>query len=377
MALQTTRRRLLAALGTATTLGAAGCTGEATTSEGDWPSYGRDTRNSGYNPHTAGPRESPTVDWVFEPFGWSAPAVVGDTIYVGSNNEYFYAVDPTDGSQKWQYETDDRVNSYPAVDEGAVVFTSEEKFLHSVNAASGDRIWRTEIQDIDTGSPTIHDGTIYIGALDGTFYAVDAADGSVEWEFQAKWNIPHPPAVVDDMVFMASDTLYALDAGSGEEVWRFDIDAYGVTTYHMTAGPTATHDTVFFGTDFSKMHAFDVQTGEQRWVFETDMAVRSPPAVADGVLYFGCEDDHVYAVAAGTGEEIWNFDTGALVRSAPAVSAETVYLGTTDGYVHALDRASGEELWRLFPEIRAQMTAPLVVANDTLYTSSSDLIAIS
>jgi len=52
-----------------------------------------------------------------------------------------------------------------------------------------------------------------------------------------------PPAVSDGIVYVGSDDtrLYALDAGSGEEKWRFQCDDY------VDSSPAVVDGTVYVG----------------------------------------------------------------------------------------------------------------------------------
>jgi outer membrane protein assembly factor BamB len=60
-------------------------------------------------------------------------------------------------------------------------------------------------------------GTVYVGADDYTLYAVDAATGTEHWRFASAGGITTEPAVVGGIVYVGDDTstLYAL--GSAHE----------------------------------------------------------------------------------------------------------------------------------------------------------------
>ena len=73
----------------------------------NWPQFQFDAGNTGYYPDTTGPAESITEQWQLTTGVGirSSPAVVGDTVYVGSYDGHLYAIDATDGSEQWQFPT--------------------------------------------------------------------------------------------------------------------------------------------------------------------------------------------------------------------------------------------------------------------------------
>jgi glucose dehydrogenase len=80
--------------------------------EGDsWPMYGRNLEHTFSNPHSQiGPRTVAQVKpaWTF-PTGdavTASPAVVGGTVYVGSWDGFFYALDGDTGQQRWKFQLD-------------------------------------------------------------------------------------------------------------------------------------------------------------------------------------------------------------------------------------------------------------------------------
>jgi len=104
--------------------------------------------------------------------------------------------------------------------------------------------WVVHTSDVVTAQPAVSAGTVYVGAWDGTFYAVDLASGALRWEQSlggaaaAPWTDTHQDAYgqitssaavatvqgVRTVFVGAADSLYALDAGSGTILWRFDAD---------------------------------------------------------------------------------------------------------------------------------------------------------
>lgn len=83
------------------------------------------------------------------------------------------------------------------------------------------------------------------------------------------------------------------------------------------------------------------------WRFQTGGAVRSTPALADGVLYVGSSDGLLYALDTESGRIIWSFDADAPVATSPAVAGEVILVSGRDGVLHGVSRSSGHELWRV------------------------------
>ena len=67
-----------------------------------------------------------------------------------------------------------------------------------------------------------------IGSYSGTFYALDAATGDVVWRFAANGPISGSATVIDGIVYFATlkQRTYGLDARTGHRVWAFPDGKY-------------------------------------------------------------------------------------------------------------------------------------------------------
>lgn len=92
-----------------------------------------------------------------------------------------YAVDATTGEQKWEFETENFVDSSPTVADNIVYVGSGDGNVYALDAATGDQEWMFETSDSVISSPTVVNGTVYVGSADNSLYALDAGvDGSSE-----------------------------------------------------------------------------------------------------------------------------------------------------------------------------------------------------
>ena len=144
----------------------------------------------------------------------------------------------------------------------------------------------------------------------------------------------------------------------GKELNRTDFD-YAFQT--VIAGGL-----VYFGSSADDtVRALDAKTGEPVWRFTTGGPVRFAPAVARGKLYVASDDGILYCLDAATGTPIWQFSAepdrdrvignGRLIarrpcRSGALVVDDVVYVTAgmwpTEGVsVFALDADTGKELW--------------------------------
>jgi outer membrane protein assembly factor BamB len=131
-------------------------------------------------------------------------------------------------------------------------------------------------------------------------------------------------------------------------VWKFKTGAA------VRSSPAVSNGVVYVGSDDGCLYAVDVESGQQRWAFKTGGKVRGSPAVAGGAVYFRSGDGILYAVDIQSGQRRWEFTPSLPVVSSPAVADGAVYVATAiggflarDGYLYALDSRSGRQRWKL------------------------------
>jgi eukaryotic-like serine/threonine-protein kinase len=135
-------------------------------------------------------------------------------------------------------------------------------------------------------------------------------------------------------------------------------------------------DRVFVGSADGNVYAVDAETGDVVWTFLTGSAVRSKPAVSEGVVYVGSWDKNFYAITAMTGEEIWQTPLNGQVQSTGFIANGMVYTASRKASVFALDLQTGEIRWeRSFGNNIWIESSPHLVG-DTIYIGSSGLLKV-
>jgi outer membrane protein assembly factor BamB len=148
----------------------------------------------------------------------TAPAVADGTLYVGGADESkdeggVTALDPSDGSVRWQQPTPGPVFASPVPTDGAVYAaggvstdgTLTAGFLAALAADDGSPSGRVGRGSPITYPPTVADGTVY--AVDGENHvvAVDAGEWTTRWTLRVDDDLRGPPVVTDGRLFVAGE----------------------------------------------------------------------------------------------------------------------------------------------------------------------------
>jgi eukaryotic-like serine/threonine-protein kinase len=318
------------------------------------------------------------LKWKFHTGGavHSSPAVVGDTVYFGSSDHNFYAVNSESGTQKWKFDTGSRITSSPVVAGGLVYFGSFDGNFYAVDSASGQLRWkfqmagerryagarlhgaepRAEVMpdpfDFYLSSPVVWNGAVYFGSGDGNVYALDANSGQQKWRFHTGDVVHASPAIADGILYIGSwdSYFYALDATTGRHKWHFQtgVDPIIHNQVGIQSSAAVADGTVYFGCRDSNVYALDAATGEKKWVFNNKGSwVIASPAVKDGRVYFATSDSGMlYALDAKTGAVVSSLDFKHWpMFSSPAIAGGTLYIGSHTGKLIAIDLARLQPVW--------------------------------
>ncbi len=286
-----------------------------------------------------------TQKWAYQTGGiiyTSSPAVAADgTIYIGSQTGFF-AINP-DGSLKWSYGTGDTEAGSPAIDANGIIYVPSYDYnLYEFNP-DGVRRFTVSTGNSMAGAPAIDpNGTVYIGSNDKTVYAL--GDGfSIMWTFKTKNGMGMPAIGPDGYTLYVGGLdgyLYSLDGYTGKENWKLYLHnpieatpAIGTdgTIYVGTTAPnSSTNDTVYAVSP----------SGKKLWGFRANDQLDSSAVVGyDGTIYIGGEGSDFIALTSA-GKMKWiiggisNFLT---INSTPAIGEDgTIYFGADDGYVYAI-----------------------------------------
>jgi outer membrane protein assembly factor BamB len=206
-----------------------------------------------------------------------------------------------------------------------------------------EKVWEFEA-DGDVINSAAAYGMVFLGSKDKRVYALNADSGQERWRFEMDKAVrPQTSLVVaDDVLYVFGEdrNLYAVDAQTDKMRWRFS------TGENIWYSPVIANGIAYVVSKRKKeavLFAVDVQTGQERWRFSTDRSIKSP-VVGCGNVFFSSEDQCVHALDGKSGGQKWVFESGHKNLSRPVVTNEKVLIyGDKD--LHALDANSGALLW--------------------------------
>lgn len=303
------------------------------------------------------------------------------------------------------------VSGTPVVHDGIVYWADWMGGVYAVAAESGEKKWHVTFERGFTSSLTLADERLYLGDRDGRVYALDPANGEVLWDKRLDENslaqVWSSPVVAEGVLLVGiggkstnytdeelmsfRGSINALDAESGEMLWRFDTtrgpdgEAFGPgVAVWSTPAVDLERGVLYVGTGNSYFHpaspysdslvALELHTGNVVWTrqFTTDdNFTRANPVGPDSdvgatpnlfqiddraLVGVGDKAGHYYVMNRDDGELLWSRELspgsslGGVIGNA-AVADGRVYVASNDNFrftqLYALNASDGEVVWKV------------------------------
>jgi outer membrane protein assembly factor BamB len=271
-----------------------------------------------------------------------APAVDNGIIYVGTTGDkslfgggYVYALNATDGSTRWRFGPAAQLYNAPVIAGGKVLAGTYETYLYALRASDGTKAWTLSRGGCAMGDLAVDATALYLNTACGIFEADHLSDGSQLWH--ATWHGGGTPAVTSGLVYAGPCAVHASD---GSPAWCLQADGDSLVPDAVGSG------VVLIGTSQS-LYALNASSGAQLWRESLRLAYESAPQIVGGIAYIVADDGMLYALRVSDGSQVWRASSayGKYIQS-PAVIDGVVYVGTNRGGMQAISVSDGSLLWR-------------------------------
>ncbi len=312
----------------------------------------------------------PSTQWVFDagqPLSAPATAVDG-VIYLASGTTAqtgaVSSLSSEDGSQFWSISLNSLADYSPVVAGDLVIVGTRAGDLLALDRYTGALVWTTDLESSVVGSAIVEGGVIYIASK--SVYAIDAVTGQQLWRHEVNGDVSRQIRLSNDIIAAISSdgNVNLINAPNGRRRLTFPL------WFSTSAGPVVSGTTLVVPGDRAFVQALDIRERDipmekavrywwtKLWLW--DMAPRPP--LPRGYLWQnrGLGGDTAYALGADD---------------------NSVFLGISEvdgtGTVVALDLETGEATWEVAAESR--ILAPAVLAEDSLIigTEHSGVLAVN
>jgi outer membrane protein assembly factor BamB len=321
-----------------------------TPSAADVTDYRGDLSRRGLMPGP-GLSSAPVVLWRYEdPSALGLPPAVAAGQVLVPENMSLVALDLASGARTWDVTLGATITAPITVAHGTALTTTADNVLHAIDLATRRERWRFE-GAADGAQVSVHDGTAYLGTRQQEFVGLDAATGTRRWAV-GTGHSSGKNAIADGVAFVGGDggsTLTAISLDNRKILWTFETDADRIAT------PAVADGTVYVAGIPSgglagrntNLYALDAMSGQVIWRFAPP---GDPPmasfAVGTHDVFIGIDSapGTLYAVDRATGKVHWQAEIdGAVDR--PALVGDVVYIAAGPGGLDAFDVTTGQALW--------------------------------
>jgi quinohemoprotein ethanol dehydrogenase len=286
------------------------------------------------------------------------PLVIDGVMYIPTGNDDIFALDAKTGRKLWEYysdipQTHNNVccgwdNRGVGIGDGMVFSGQLDATVVGIDQATGRLMWKTQLEDYRegyaiTGATRYYDGLVFTGisggeyGIRGRIYALDAKTGREVWRF---YTVPGPGEIgAETWPMNDPDPIKAnIYLRGGATVWQAPtIDPELGMMYFTTGNASPWEGSLRPGDSLftASFVALDYKTGQYRWHFQQ---VR---------------------------HEIWDFDlpspTVLFDQTYNGVPKKGIFQASKTGWLYFLDRTNGQPLigmeYRPVPQEPRQFTA--------------------
>ena len=257
-----------------------------------------------------------------------------------------------------------RIAAAPVV-AGGRIFAMDAGMLVSAVSTAGAPLWQADLTpgfdprgNLSGGGLAAEGNRLYVTTAYGEVIALDAASGNVVWRRRVDAPVHGAPAVADGVIYASTrnGSAWALDARDGKMIWNV-VGTPELLAAIGTSAPTIGDRAVFFPNSAGDIMAV-LKAGGGIRIWRESIAGERPgrvyarmgditgdPALIGNTLYAGTAAGRTAALDAGSGQKIWTAEEGAL--GPLAIAGGSVFLINDEARLVRLDESTGKVIWEV------------------------------
>jgi len=334
------------------------------------------------------------------------PVVMGDTIYFGSDDGNFYALDAESGYMRWVFKSGAEINSIPYADKEQIYFGSKDGKLYALSRETGQEIWNFPVySQINSQVERYGDYIVFVGDADAVYFL--SPDGKEQFSIDNPGWYNFTFLMADDIMYFATgprvDQVGPFDINKREFLWFLPYHQINATWYSFCAirGNLLYMGTagINYGTELG-YYAINRNTGRIEWeqhfdgkmplvnleneyryfLRNIDLLDFMAPIVWKNLVIFTGGDCAARAFDADNGVLRWErvFDTP--VSSAPTLSAGRVYFGllgdeTRKPQLVCISARDGRLLWQMETD-GSILSAPVIAGKRIIFGTDENVFYV-
>src|ERR1051325_9089309 len=299
----------------------------------------------------------------------SSAAIVGGTVFVGSQKGELVALSLDNGKVYWEFATGNTIGeASPAYGNGVGYIGDLGGWLNALNASDGKKLWAFKTNGEIKSSPVVFGDRLLIGSYDEFLYCLSTKDGSVLWKFKTNGPVHSTPSISNGLAFIAGcdEVFRAIRIADGKQVFNVSSGSY------TGASPALRNGAAFYGTFDNEVLSVNLAQKQIAWRYEHPVKkfpYYSSAAVTATSVVVGGRDKMVHGLTLA-GKAAWTFTTRARVESSPAIAGDRVFVGSNDGRFYVLNLSNGTKLWEF--NAGAPLSASPAIANGRIVIGTLD-----
>ncbi|MEM6376144.1 MAG: PQQ-binding-like beta-propeller repeat protein [Pseudomonadota bacterium] len=275
---------------------------------------------------------------------------------LGSQPQLLWSVDIGEGDGRKA-----RITADPVVADGRI-FTLDARTQVSAVTTSGAVLWTRDLtpendrsDDASGGGLAYADGVLFVTTGFGRLTALDAASGADIWRQELQATGTGSPSVAGDLVYVvAGDELaWAIDRKSGRIKWQLAATA-DRRNVQGAPSPAISDEYVVFAFGSGEVQGafrrgglrlWDAQIAGRRDGFSAGLIgdITGDPIIAGDRVFVGSHSGRTVALNLGNGERLWTAPDGPLNPIWPA--GRSLFMISDRNELLRLSADSGQRLW--------------------------------